>query len=146
MNSAIDSLETCLLRCAGVTRALVVLFALGVVAGSVAVAAKDRAWQTGIVRRIEVTRPKFVFGPTAAPGAAGPAPLPSTTVNRTYTIETDALRLEVKETTTTDAPALDLDIGDVVTFAIEKNTVYIREANGKEHPLRLVKKSPRSGA
>jgi len=129
-----------------VARRLVVLFAVGLIAAGAGAAPRERAWQIGIVRDMQVTKPKFVLGPTSAAGTAGPAPLPSTTVNRTYVIETDELRLELKETTTTEAPALDVGIGDSVTFAIEKNTVYIKVAKGKEHALRVAKKIVKSSS
>ena len=48
---------------------------------------------------------------------------------RTYVIETDTLRLELKENTTTDARRIAVMIGAPVTFALEKNTVYIRDSS-----------------
>ena len=102
----------------------------------------ERAWQTGTWRDAQTKRPKVVFGvaPTNPNGTPRVAP-PAAQEVRTYVIETDTLRLELKENTTVDAPRLDVLIGEPVTFAIEKNSVYIKDASGKERKLSLTKKT-----
>ena len=92
----------------------------------------------GIWRGVQIVRPKVVFGVTPAPRAGSPAPAIAEV--RTYIIETDDLRLELKESTTTDARRIDATVGAPVTFALEKNTVYIKEAEGAEHKLSVSKK------
>jgi hypothetical protein len=59
---------------------------------------------------------------------------------RTYVIETDGLRLELKENTTADARRIDATVGETVTFALEKNTVYIKQGEAGEHRLSVTKK------
>jgi hypothetical protein len=36
--------------------------------------------------------------------------------------------------------SIDVTIGTAVTFALDKNAVYVKDANGTEHKLRLTKK------
>ena len=101
-------------------------------------AGAERAWQAGTWRGVQIVRPKIVFGVSHDPRAGSPAP--ALTEVRTYVIETDDLRLELKENTTADAPRIDATVGEAVTFALEKNTVYIKEAGGAEHKLAVTKK------
>ena len=37
--------------------------------------------------------------------------------------------------------SVDAVVGQPVTFALEKNTVYVKDADGAEHKLRVTKKS-----
>ena len=101
--------------------------------------AAERAWQTGILRDVKVERPKVSFGIGSAGPSGGrlPAPVRET---RTYLIEAGDLLLEVKESTTADAPVLDAAVGDSVTFAIEKKILYLKEANGRERRLSFSRK------
>lgn len=104
--------------------------------------AAERAWQQGIWREAQTKRAKVVFG--IAPnnpnsGAPRTAP-PASREVRTYVIETDDLRLELRENTTVDAPRIDVLIGQPVTFALEKNNAYIKDADGREHKLGVTKK------
>jgi hypothetical protein len=96
-----------------------------------------RAWQTGTWHEVQIVRPKVVFAPAQRPGVVSPAPALAEV--RTYVIETDDLRLELKENTTADAPRIDATVGEIVTFALEKNIVYIKEGDG-EHKLNVTKK------
>jgi hypothetical protein len=98
----------------------------------------ERAWQTGTWREVRIVRPRVVFGPARRPGINSPAA--AITEVRTYIIETDDLRFELKENTTADAPRIDATIGELVTFAVEKNSVYIKGADGGEHKLGVTKK------
>ena len=105
----------------------------------------ERQWQTGVWRDVQVKRPKIVFGmspnmpnngaPRTTPGAAQEI--------RTYVIETDTQRLELKETTVADAPRIDALVGEPVTFAIEKKTIYIKDADGREHRFALTRQTKR---
>jgi hypothetical protein len=106
------------------------------------VLAAERIWQTGTWKDVQVKRAKVVFG--VAPGdpnsggvRPGPPPMRET---RLYVIETDDTRLEMKQEATVDTPRLDVLVGEPVTFAVEKNNVYIRDAKGHETKLSLTKK------
>jgi hypothetical protein len=118
---------------------LLMVVAVSVVTANVWAAGADRAWQTGTWRDVQIVRPRVVFGIARAPRAGSPAPTFSEV--RTYVIETGDLRLELKETTTADARRVDAAVGEPVTFALEKNTVYIKEAGGVEHKLTVTKKT-----
>jgi hypothetical protein len=117
---------------------LALAFAIGMMTVNATAAGPERAWQTGTWRGVQIVRPKVVFGVTRAPRVGSPAPAIAEV--RTYIIETDDLRLELKENTTADAKRVDATVGEPVTFAIEKNTVYIKEAEGAEHKLSVSKK------
>ena len=115
------------------------MFAVGLLTANVWAAGAERAWQTGTWRGVQVVRPKVVFGVNRAPRVGSPAPAIAEV--RTYVIETDVLRLELKENTTADAHRIDATVGEPVTFALEKNSVYIKEADGAERRLGVTKKT-----
>ena len=119
-------------------KALALAFAVGLVVATALSAAPVRAWQTGIWRDVRIVHPKVAFGVARRAGAG--AVTPAVAEVRTYVIETDELRLELKETTTADARRIDAAIGEMVTFALEKNTVYIKEAGDAEHRLSVTRK------
>ena len=111
-------------------------------------AGKERAWQTGTWHDVQVVRPKIVFGVTGRPLNDRPSPPfpPAMMEVRTYVIETEALRLEVRENTRADSPRIVARVGEPVTFALEKNTVYIKLSDRHEHKLSVTKRmaKPRS--
>jgi hypothetical protein len=123
-------------------KVLALTLAIALLAGSAWAAGAERAWQTGTWRGVQVVRPKVVFGVTRAPRVGSPAPAIAEV--RTYVIETDDLRLELKENTTADARRIDATVGEPVTFALEKNSVYIKEAEGTEHKLSVTKKTTKT--
>jgi hypothetical protein len=103
----------------------------------------DRVWQIGTWRDAQVQRPKVVFG--IAPrdpnsGVPRSSPPPSQEI-RTFVIETDTLRLELKQNATVDTPRIDAMVGEPVSFALEKNTVYVKDLGGREHRMSVTKKS-----
>jgi hypothetical protein len=114
---------------------------LVVVTAVPAFSAPARKWQTGTWRDVQVVRPKIVFGVT--PAAPGTTPQTESAMReiRIYVIETDEWRLELKETTTADAPRLNASVGDPVTFALEKDVVYIKDDTDREHKLAVTKKT-----
>ena len=61
----------------------------------------------------------------------------------TYVIETAELRLELEAMVPAKGSDFEQEItvGQPITFALEKNSVYVKLANGREQRLRLVKKS-----
>jgi hypothetical protein len=101
--------------------------------------AAERVWQKGIWREVRITRPRVVIGLQPSPNAPGPY-TPSTTLVRTYVIETDAERFELKDMMPAARRTVDAMVGEEVTFAVEKNTLYVRASSGLEHRLRITKK------
>jgi len=119
-----------------------IAFALALCCSLSWLGAVERAWQTGTLRDVQVKRAKVVFSAAPGdPGIGGRRSPPPPRETRTYVIETDDVRLELKQDATVDAPRLDVLVGDPVTFAIEKNSVYIKDANGHETKLSLTKRS-----
>jgi hypothetical protein len=123
-------------------KVLALTLAIAFVVASAWAAGAERAWQMGTWRGVQVVRPKVVFGVTRAPRVGSPAP--AIVEVRTYVIETDDLRLELKENTTADAHRIDATVGEPVTFALEKNSVYIKEAEGAEHKLSVTRKTTKT--
>jgi hypothetical protein len=121
------------------SRRIGLFFVLALSLGA-ALAATDRAWQTGVWRDVQVARPKIVIGLNPGPAGGGQAQR-AITETRTYVIETDTLRLELKELTTSDAPSLGAAPGERVTFALEKDTVYIKDDRGRERSIHVTKQS-----
>src|ERR1700693_4268483 len=120
---------------------LALTLAVGLLTANVWAAGPARAWQRGTWRDVHIVRPRVVFGPVRRPGIGSPAPAIAEV--RTYVIETDDLRLELKENTTADARRIEATVGEPVTFALEKNIVYIKEGDG-EHKLGVTKKITRT--
>lgn len=106
----------------------------------------ERTWQTGIWREAKTERPKVVFGVapnnpnTGAPRTSPPAAMEK----RTYVIETDTVRLEIRLDATVDTPRIDALIGEPVTFALEKNDIYIKDLEGREHKMKVTKRTPKT--
>jgi hypothetical protein len=117
-----------------------VTLGLFLAAWSVGSVAAERKWQKGTWADVKVERPRFVIG--VQPRPSGPAAeAPPMTVIRTYAIETEDLRIELKEPMPPSRRAVAAMVGDAVVFALEKNTVYVRETDGTEHRLQVTKKS-----
>jgi hypothetical protein len=111
-------------------------------------AAADRQWQNGTWTDVTVKRQMIDFGPGSTPfdgGRRAPAMRAMADV-RLFVIETATVRLELKDVVQVGHRSVDAVIGQPVTFAVEKNTVWIRGADGLEHKLRISKKTakPRS--
>jgi hypothetical protein len=119
---------------------LALLFALCLSASSFAA---ERAWQKGTWRDVQVKRPKVVFGVAPnSPTTGGPRVSPPAAQEvRTYVIETDTTRFELRENATVDTPRIDVLVGEPVQFAVEKKNVWIKDQDGHEHKLSLVKES-----
>ena len=61
----------------------------------------------------------------------------------TYVIETPDFRLELKDTVPLGSFGsfdASVTVGASVTFAVDKNLAYIRNADGTEHRLRITRK------
>jgi hypothetical protein len=100
-------------------------------------AAADREWRRGVWAEVRVTRPKFVFGVQQRNPVTQ---APEMTLVRTYVIHADDLRLELKEPNPRPGRPVDALVGETVTFALEKNTVYIRGDDGVEYRLQVTKR------
>jgi hypothetical protein len=100
-------------------------------------AAADREWRSGIWAEVKVTRPKFVFGVQQRNPVTQ---APEMTLVRTYVIQSEDLRLELKEPMPRPGRPVDALAGEPVTFALEKNTVYIRGDDGIEYRLQVTKR------
>jgi hypothetical protein len=116
----------------------VIICLFGVATGS------ERHWQTGTCTDASVKRDLTVgqgatgsrpFGP---PRPGSPPVVPQVVA---YVIETQDQRFEVKDIHPIGSDTLNLMVGDQVTFAVTKNTVYIRDAKGHEHRFRLTRKT-----
>jgi hypothetical protein len=112
-----------------------------VMVGATAVAA-DREWQTGTWRESKIERPKVLFSVQSRDPNSN---LPRTAAAReirTFVLDSKTHSLELRQDATVDTPRIDVMLGQPVTFAIEKKTVYVRDSEGKEHKLSLRKQTP----
>jgi hypothetical protein len=125
-------------RTVGVVIALVALTTLSFAA--------DRRWQTGTWGDVTTKRRLIDFGPGASPfGRARAQPSMRAMADvRKFIIETDDLRLEMEDTVPVGRRSIDPIVGSAVTFALDKKTVYVRDDEGREHKLRLTKKTERA--
>ena len=110
---------------------------------SVSVVAVERVWQKGTWREVQVKRPRVVFGvaPNSPSTGAPRSSPPAAQEVRTYIIETDTTRFELRENATVDTPRIDVLVGEPVQFAVEKRNVWVKDQTGHEHKLSLVKES-----
>ena len=106
--------------------------------------AAERSWQTGTWAEVRTTRPRVVFGLQPSPNGPGPRTPPATTLVRVYVIETDVWRFELTDVAPASRRTVDAVVGEPVTFAVDRNTLYVRGRNGLEHRLRVTKKLTRS--
>ena len=122
---------------------VIVVAAMGVLA-----IAADRKWQTGTWGEVTTKRKMVDFGPGSSPfGRPGPSS-PSMRAMadiRHFVIETDSMRLELEDTVSIRSRSFDATAGEKVTFALDKKTVYVRDSDGVEHRLRVLKKIDRAG-
>ena len=108
--------------------------------------AAERVWQKGIWRSESVERPRVLFTTqTRDPNSTLPRTAPARET-RTYVIDTDTMSLELRQDATVDTPRIEVLIGLPVTFALEKKTVYVKDAEGKEHKLSVRKQTPLAAA
>ena len=118
------------------------LAALVCVIFSIAAIAAERQWQKGTWRDSKIERPRVLFSAQPrnpndnVPHTAGAREI------RTFVIDTSTHRLELRQDATVDTPRIDVLIGEPVSIAIEKKTVYVKDNEGKEHKLTLRKQTP----
>jgi hypothetical protein len=116
------------------------------VCGQIAIGGAEREWQTGTWREVKIERPKVSFGVQSRdPNSRLPRTAPAREI-RTYVIETNTLRLELRQDAVGDMPRIDALVGERVTFALEKKTIYIQDQNGREHRLTVRRQAPLSSA
>ena len=124
------------------TRQSMMALAIGVLCGFAAIGAAERVWQTGTWREVKVERPRVLFSVQSHdPSSNLPRTAPARET-RTYVIETDALRLELRQDATVDTPRIDVLLGQPVTFSLEKKAVYVKDQDGREHRLNVKKQTP----
>jgi hypothetical protein len=110
----------------------------------------DRHWQTGTWGEVTTQRKMVDFGPGTSgfgPPRSSPTMQAMADVRR-FIIETDEMRLEMEDTVPIgrrSIESIDVTVGGMVMFALEKSAVYVRVPGGKEHKLRLIKKIARAG-
>lgn len=108
---------------------------------SVVAVGQERQWQKGTWRESAIERPKLSFGVQSRdPNSNLPRTAAAREV-RTYVIDTNTHRLELRQDATVDTPHIDVTVGQPVFLAIEKKTVYVRDGLGKEHKLSLRKQT-----
>jgi hypothetical protein len=123
-------------------RRLATLFALLIVVPAGGSLSAERHWQTGTWRASDVMRKTIDFGPGGSSfdgGGRGQSMKAMADVH-TYTIETKGLLINLEDVVPIGKKSIDVTIGEPVTFALEKNTVYVKDAEGKEHKLKVTKK------
>jgi len=107
--------------------------------------AAERAWQTGTWVDVSTRRRMVDFGPGSSgferPGSS--AQRQAMADVRRMVIETGTARYEIEDTALVNRQSFEISLGAMVTFAVEKNSVYIRMGDGSERRLRLIKKSDR---
>jgi hypothetical protein len=104
--------------------------------------AADRHWQTGTWGDFSTQRKMVDFGPGSSGfGRPGSSPAMRAMVDvHKFVIETGDMRFEIEDTVPVGHPSVELSVGAKVKFAVEKSTVYVRDAGGTQHKLRLVKR------
>lgn len=106
-----------------------------------AMSAAERVWQTGTLREAKVDRPSVSFAVrTRDPGSNVPRSALAREI-RTYVIDTDTLRLDLRQDVFTETPRIDVSIGQPVKIALEKKTAYVKDDKGKEHKLEVRKRT-----
>jgi hypothetical protein len=102
---------------------------------------QERQWQKGTWRESAIERPKLSFGVQSRdPNSNLPRSAAAREV-RTYVIDTNTHRLELRQDATVDTPHIDVTVGQPVLLAIDKKTVYVKDGLGKEHKLSLRKQT-----
>lgn len=90
----------------------------------------------GLTHDLRVGAGAAGYAPFGSPAPLKLEPPPSVA---TYIIETEEMRYEIQDVVPVGYGSLNLAIGDRVTFAVHKKTIYVRDAKGTEHRLRVMK-------
>lgn len=103
--------------------------------------AAEREWQNATWRDYKVERPKVSFNAQPRDPNSNLPPMTVPREIRTFVIDTSTQRLELRQDATIDTPRIDVEVGRPVMIAIDKKTVYVKDAAGKEHRLSLRKQT-----
>lgn len=125
------------------TKRITTLASMALVVLAVVVGAKERKWQTGTWVDVGTKRQVIDFGPGSSsfdPQGRNMAMRAMADV-RTFVIETAALRLELQDVVSVNKRSVEVVVGKPVTFALEGNSVYVKDDDGAEHKLRVTKKT-----
>jgi hypothetical protein len=117
---------------------------LTIVAAAVTVcAAADRQWQIETCTAVGSAHDVFVSnnGRGEMTEVGRTTVKASTPVVGTYVLETSHLRLELREVVPLGPGSVQMLVGDKVSFAVQKNTAYVKDRNGSEHRLHVTKKT-----
>ena len=110
--------------------------------GAAAAIAAERQWQSAKWIEANVERPRVMFSAQPRdPTSSLPRTPPPAREIRTFVVETSTHRLELRQEATSDSPRIDATLGEPVSIAIEKKTVYVKDLAGKEHKLELRKQT-----
>ena len=101
--------------------------------------AAEREWQNATWREYKVERPKVSFNAQPRDPNSNLPTVPREI--RTFVIDTSTQRLELRQDATIDTPRIDVEVGRPVMIAIDKKTVYVKAADGREHRLSLRKQT-----
>jgi hypothetical protein len=119
------------------------LAAILCVTSAIVATAAEREWQKGTWRDEKIERPRVLFSAQPRnPNDNVPRTATPPREIRTFVIDTNTHRLELRQDATVDTPRIDVLIGEPVSIAIEKKTVYVKDTQGKEHKLTLRKQTP----
>ena len=94
---------------------------------------------------MSVTRQMVDFGAGSTPfdrGRSVPT-LRAMADVRIFVIETETMHLELKDVVQIDKRSVEAEVGQPVTFALDKKTIYVRDPDGTEHKLRVTKQTAR---
>jgi hypothetical protein len=120
-------------------RILPALSVLVLLCASSASAKKERQWQTGTL--LDMNQASVYAGDVIVPNNLGAVSIARRRVSETYVIDAGAYVYESQEIRRSRDRTPSLTVNGPVQFAIEKDHVYIRDEEGKEHDTKLVKKT-----
>ena len=118
------------------------LLAASLTAFAGSAAAADKHWQPGTWGDVQTKRQLVDFGPGGSPfgGRASSPSMRAMADVYVYVIETDELHIEMQDLVPVGRRSVEVTPGAAVTFALQKNAVFVRDPDGTEHKPRVTKK------
>ena len=101
---------------------------------STASAKKERRWQTGKLLDMKQVNVTFLGGDLGVPRAGS-------RVNQTYLIDAGEYSYASQDVRRSKDKTPPFTLNGPVQFAIEKDHLYIKDEDGKEHDTKLIKKT-----